>query len=262
MTQRQAGGLSVIVPCCNEEEAVRLLPDKLFPALNRLSLDRPVELILVDDGSHDQTWPELSRLKGTRQDFTIALVRHETNKGLGAALGSGFLASSHPIVVTLDADGTYPFSIVELLVAKIDAGADIVTASPYHPRGGVEGVSALRLTFSRGASVCYRILVDRHVHTWTAMVRAYRAEVLSKAISPETGFLHVAMTLVEARRRGANIAEVPATLSTRQVGQSKAKVVRITRAHLRYMSGLLWLKLTRRFWIVPRMTRATVAGHG
>jgi dolichol-phosphate mannosyltransferase len=255
-------GVSIVVPCCNEEDAVRLLPDKLFPTLREIATQRAVELVLVDDGSRDDTWTELRRLEQSQQPFTIALVQHETNRGLGAALQTGFCATNHPIVVTLDADGTYPFAMIGLLVAKIDAGADIATASPYHPRGGVEGVSALRLTFSRGASYCYRLLVDRHVYTWTAMVRAYHADILSMAISPETGFLHVAMTLVEARRRGASIVEVPATLSTRRVGQSKAKVARITRAHLRYMRGLVWRRMTRRFWITPRTMPATVVSHG
>jgi len=255
-------GVSIVVPCCNEEEAVRLLPSKLFPPLAQLAERRAVELVLVDDGSLDSTWDELTRLGRSDCPFSIVLVRHEVNRGLGAAIQSGFFASNHDIVVTLDADGTYPFSIVGLLVGKIDAGADVVTASPYHPRGNVEGVSAMRLVFSRGASACYRVLVDHRVYTWTAMVRAYRSDVLSQAISPECGFLHVAMTLIEARRRGATIVEVPAILSTRKVGQSKAKVARITRSHLRYMQGLLWLRMTRRFWLVPRRAPARVASHG
>lgn len=261
MTQRLPG-ISIIVPCCNEEEAVRFLPEKLFPSLARLAQHRPVELILVDDGSHDGTWMELSRLEQTHNPFAISLVQHPTNRGLGAALRTGYTRASHEIIVNLDADGTYPFAIVSLLVAQIDAGADVATASPYHPHGDVEGVSALRLFFSRGASYCYRLLVDRHIYTWTAMVRAYRRSVLVGAISPENGFLHVAMTLVEARRRGAVVVEVPAILSTRRVGQSKAKVAKITRAHLRYMAGVLWLRLTRHFWIKQRLTAATAVSHG
>ncbi|MGH9176186.1 MAG: glycosyltransferase family 2 protein, partial [Vicinamibacterales bacterium] len=166
------------------------------------------------------------------------------------------------IIVTLDVDGTYPFEIVEVLVAQIDAGADVATASPYHPDGRVEGVSAVRLLFSRGASICYRVLVDRRVYTWTAMVRAYRAGVLRASIPEESGYLNIARTLVEARRRGARIVEAPAVLSTRTVGQSKAKVWRITRSHLRYMRGLLWLRLSGRFWIAPRAATVAVAPHG
>jgi dolichol-phosphate mannosyltransferase len=182
-------------------------------------------------------------------------------------LRTGVSLSSGDIIVTLDADGTYPFEIVPALVAAIERGADIATASPYHPDGGVDGVSPIRLLFSRGASLCYRVIVDRRVATYTAMVRAYRADVLRQAISANDGFLHVAMTLVEARRRGAQIVEIPAVLHQRQVGVSKAKVWRITRAHTRYMAQIIGLRLTGRFAIraedAGAMTnRREMASHG
>jgi dolichol-phosphate mannosyltransferase len=98
------------------------------------------------------------------------------------------------------------------------------------------------------------------------MVRAYRADVLRDAISDNDGFLHVAMTLVEARRRGARIVEVPAVLAQRQVGVSKAKVWRITRAHLRYMTCLVGLRAVGRFTIAPSAldapAGAELASHG
>jgi dolichol-phosphate mannosyltransferase len=142
----------------------------------------------------------------------------------------------------------------------------VATASPYHRDGGVQGVSATRLVFSRGASALYRVLVDWRVATYTAMVRAYRADVLRDAMSDNDGFLHVAMTLVEARRRGAHIVEVPAVLAQRQVGVSKAKVWRITRAHLRYMTRLVGLRAVGRFTIAPSVldapSGAELASHG
>jgi dolichol-phosphate mannosyltransferase len=113
----------------------------------------------------------------------------------------------------------------------------------------VAGVSRLRLLFSRGASLCYRALVDRRIATYTALVRAYRAEVLAASIADHPGFLSVAMTLVEARRRGARVTEIPAVLAQRQVGVSKAKVARITRTHLAYMWRILLLRATGRFWL-------------
>jgi dolichol-phosphate mannosyltransferase len=166
------------------------------------------------------------------------------------------------LVATFDADGTYPFSILFPLVKAVESGADVATASPYHPYGGVEGVTAARLLFSRGASMLYRVLVDRRIYTWTAMVRVYRAEVLSESISDNSGFLHVAMTLVEARRRGAQVVDVPAVLARRQVGVSKAKVWRITKAHLNYMSSLLMLRATGRLWIADPARQLEIAGNG
>jgi dolichol-phosphate mannosyltransferase len=193
------------MPACNEEDAVRLLPERLYPALAELATQHQVELVLVDDGSRDATWNELTRLRDAPAPCSITLLRHEVNRGLGAALRTGCLRATGQIVVTLDADGTYPFTIIEPLVAAVTSGADVATASPYHRDGGVAGVSATRRVFSRGASAIYRVLVDWRVATYTAMVRAYRADVLRAALSDNDGFLHVAMTLVEARRRGARI---------------------------------------------------------
>lgn len=258
--------VSVIVPCCNEEEAVSLLPAQLFPVLERLRTRYTVELILVDDGSTDDTWTRLIALAKGKTPCPVVLRRHSRNEGLGAALQTGCKLAVGDIIVTVDADGTYPFSLIETLVAAIDDGADLATASPYHRAGGVEGVAPLRLFFSRGASLCYRALVDRRIATYTAMVRAYRAPTLHSALSDETGFLHVAKTLVEARRHGARVTEAPAVLARRQVGVSKAKLARTTRAHLRYLSRIAWLRATGHFWAAPVVAehgqQVKVAGHG
>lgn len=242
--------LSIVMPCCNEEEAIGLLPDRLFPALRRLARSHEIELVMVDDGSTDDTWARLEQLRRDAP-WPVVLGRHRPNRGLGAALRTGQALATGQIVVTLDSDGTYPFGIIDPLVAAIEAGADVATASPYHRDGGVAGVSRFRLFFSRGASLCYRALVDRRIATYTALVRAYRADVLAAAIADHPGFLSVAMTLVEARRRGALVVEIPAILAQRQVGVSKAKVARITRTHLAYMRQLLLLRATGRFWLTP-----------
>lgn len=241
--------LSIIMPCCNEEEAIRLLPERLFPTLQRLSTDYDVELILVDDGSTDGSWVQLVTVRDQAAPWRVILGRHPGNRGLGAAIRTGYGLASGQIVVTLDADGTYPFSIIEPLVAAVEADADVATASPYHRAGGVKGVAPWRLLFSRGASLCYQALVDRHIATYTAMVRAYRTEVLAGAMADAPGFLHSAMTLVEARRRGARVVEVPAILASRRVGISKARVAQITRSHLGYMRQIALLRLTGQFWL-------------
>jgi dolichol-phosphate mannosyltransferase len=240
--------LSIVMPCCNEEEAIALLPERLFPVLHRLARSYEIELVLVDDGSTDETWPRLERLRRDAS-WPVVLGRHAPNRGLGAAISTGQQLSTGQIVVTLDTDGTYPFAIIESLVTAVARGADVATASPYHRDGGVAGVSRFRLFFSRGASLCYRALVDRRIATYTALVRAYRAEVLAASIANHPGFLSVAMTLVEARRRGARVVEIPAVLAQREIGVSKAKVARITRTHLAYMWHILLLRATGNFWL-------------
>lgn len=259
--------LSIIIPSCNEEEAIPHLLCALVQALEPLQSTLTTEVIFVDDGSTDGTWTQLQTVRDSKQPWKTVLARHEHNRGIGTAIRTGVEHATGDVIVTVDADGTYPFSIIQTLVDAIVAGADVATASPYHRDGNVLDVSGIRLFFSRGASLLYRIVVDRHVATYTAMVRAYRAPVLAASLSNESGFLQVAMTLVEAIRRGAVVTEIPATLSRRQVGRSKARVARITAAHLGYLAHLVRLRFTGQFWIprygIPKSsTSREVVKHG
>src|SRR5205809_175854 len=83
-------------------------------------------------------------------------------------------------------------------VELLRPGIDIVTASPYHPDGGVDGVAAYRLVLSRGSSLIYRLLVGSDLHTYTALFRAYRRDVVRSVEFRADGFLAVAEILVNA----------------------------------------------------------------
>jgi dolichol-phosphate mannosyltransferase len=99
------------------------------------------------------------------------------------------------------------------------------------------------VAISKGASLCYRLLIDWRIHTYTALFRAFRSDVLKRVTTRADGFMMVAELLVEARLAGFRIVEYPTTLRVRQYGQSKAKVLRITRTHLQYMATLLGRRL-------------------
>jgi dolichol-phosphate mannosyltransferase len=173
----------------------------------------------------------------------VSLLRHERNRGLGAALRSGFRAATGARVVTTDSDGTYRFADIPGLLACLDGGADLATASPYHPAGRVVGVPPARLLLSQAASLLYRLLVDRRIHTYTSLFRAYRRTVLEQVTFASDGFLGGTELLVKARLRGFKVAEYPATLSVRQMGVSKLRLGRTIRAHLQFQARLLLLRL-------------------
>jgi dolichol-phosphate mannosyltransferase len=145
--------LSIIVPCFNEADNVRPLAEALAVSLARMAPEYQIELVLVDDGSSDRTWDELQAVFSAFEParLGVRLCRHPSNQGLGAALRTGIRSSQGDIVVTTDSDGTYSFDSIPRLVAMLAGGADMVTASPYHPEGGVEGVPAHRLVLSRGS---------------------------------------------------------------------------------------------------------------
>lgn len=224
--------LSVVIPCFNEADSLAQLHEQLSAVRPALESRGAFELVLVDDHSSDDTY---ARLPEVFADFPhVTVLRHERNRGPGAALRTGFAYARGDIVVTTDCDGTYAFTTIPALLDHLTPDVDIVTASPYHPRGGVEGVPAYRLVFSKGASAMYRLLVDPRLHTYTAMYRAYRREVVERVVTQADGFLMFTELLVEAMLAGYRVAEFPTVLRVRRYGQSKARVARITRAHLRY----------------------------
>jgi dolichol-phosphate mannosyltransferase len=202
------------------------------------------ELVLVDDGSSDDTFERLTSAFVAWQNVTI--VRHDRNRGLGVALRTGFDHARGAIIVTTDSDGTYPFTTIPQVLDLLQPGIDIVTASPYHPQGGVDGVPAYRLLFSKGASFLYRILVDPRLRTYTAMYRAYRREVIERIPTTADGFLMVTELLVGALLEGYKATEFPAVLRVRRYGQSKARVWQITRSHLHFQAAILRRRLTQR----------------
>jgi dolichol-phosphate mannosyltransferase len=240
----QTCDLSVVIPCYNEAEGIPTMRERLGQVLPILRRRGSVELILVDDGSRDNTGELLASAFGDVPGARI--VSHDRNRGLGAALRTGFAHSRGAVIVTCDSDGTYPFAEIPALLDRLTPDVDIVTASPYHPGGGIENVPAYRVAISKSASLCYRLLIDWNIHTYTALFRACRREVIERIVTRADGFLMVTELLVEARLAGYRIAEYPTTLRVRRYGQSKAKVLRITRTHLRYMAGLIGRRPTGR----------------
>ena len=233
--------LSIVIPCCNEEDSVPQLVTRLFPVVDQLRRERSVEIVFVDDGSTDATYQNLTQISSGRPD--IKIIRHPVNRGLGAALHTGFDQAAGDIIVTTDSDGTYGFDEIPALLSYLKADNDIVTASPYHRQGGVENVPRYRIILSRGSSFIYQIIVDRHIATYTALFRAYRREVTRRVPFYSTGFLAGTELMVNAMLMGYRVAEYPTVLHSRAAGASKAKVFRIIRAHLRFQWGIMLRRL-------------------
>ncbi len=228
---------TLIIPCYNEAEGVPHLREALQPVIDRLMTEGSVEVIFVDDGSTDGTG-DLLRAAFADAPF-VRILAHPRNQGLGAALRTGFRAARGEIVITTDSDGTYPFEEILHLLRHMGDDVDLVTASPYHPGGGIEGVPPWRQLFSFGASFLYRLLLRSPVRTYTALFRAYRRRVLEGMVIEADGYVAVAEIMAKAIRGGFRVAEYPAVLRVRRFGRSKMKILRTILAHLRLMARLI-----------------------
>jgi glycosyltransferase involved in cell wall biosynthesis len=196
-----------------------------------------LEFVFVDDGSSDGTF---AGLKHCFLDCGWAkVVRHPTNRGIAAAIMTGMRAASYDLVATMDADCTYDPIQLGALLEKMDGGTAMVTASPYHPSGEVEGIPGWRLGLSRAASIVYRQLVRTPIHTYTSCFRLHRRSLVLGIKLKEDGFVGVAEMLWQIARRGGVIEEVPVRLTGRRVGYSKMRTLPVILAHLKLMARII-----------------------
>ncbi len=133
--------------------------------------------LFVDDGSTDDTFGAL--LRAARDEPWVEVVRHHENLGLGAALRTGFEHARSPIVCTIDSDCTYPPERLPELAALVEQGAEIVTASAWHPgERRAPRAAACVCWLSRMVSGLYKLLIGQDVYTFTCLFRAYRRETV------------------------------------------------------------------------------------
>jgi glycosyltransferase involved in cell wall biosynthesis len=225
--------VTVVVPCCNEEESLPLVES----ALARLASQRwDFRYIFVDDGSTDATWSVLQRLFGHRSD--CRLLRHPENRGVTAACMTGLRSAETEIVAVIDCDCSYdPVQLFNLL-EKVGPDTSCVTASPYHPQGRVEGAVWWRIALSRLASRLYRMILGGQLWTYTSCFRVYRrSQVLDLPVA-NGGFLGMAEIIAYLLAHDRVVLEVPAVLRARTAGKSKLRVIKTAMGHFRLLASI------------------------
>ena len=226
--------LSALVPCLNEAAGLSRLETELFGALE--ALGEPFEVILVDDGSGDET-PRLLKEMAARRP-ALRVFTHEKNKGIGASLKTGLAGARGDWLVFLDADLTFsPSRIADLIALQRKTGADCVSGSPM--LGGMPGVPFGRRLPSLLLNAFYRGLIDRSLTSFTPMFRLYRVSCLRELRLDCDGFEVSVEALARLLRAGKTVAELPVPLSLRQTGDSKLRRWRELTAHAKLAWSLL-----------------------
>ncbi|HEX6488411.1 MAG TPA: dolichyl-phosphate beta-glucosyltransferase [Candidatus Dormibacteraeota bacterium] len=201
--------LSVVIPAYNEE---RRLPETLAQVWEYLeSQGRPYELVLVDDGSSDQT---LSVMRSTANGHaSVKVVSLPANRGKGRAVAEGVAASTGELVLFTDADMSTPIEEVAKLEAALDRGADVAVAS----RGLRESEivipqPGMRVLMGKVFNLIVQgsLLVPRVWDTQCGfkLFRGAAGRQLFGDLRTD-GFAFDVEVLHNARRRGLRIAEVP-----------------------------------------------------
>ena len=114
--------LTLFFPCYNESENVEEMVGQAVQVGEEYGID--YEVLVVDDGSKDDTVAKVNKLSA--ENPRVRLVRHEVNKGYGAALRTGLSNAKKDLVFLTDGDNQFQLSDIEKLFSKID-GCDVVT---------------------------------------------------------------------------------------------------------------------------------------
>lgn len=240
--------LSVIVPCYNEREGLPKLWEILEELARMIEPTFQLELVCINDGSTDGTGELLETF--CRTNPRARVLHHPRNRGLGAALRTGFAEATGELIATIDSDCTYDPRELPSMLQLMTPDVDLVIASPYHPRGGVTNVPGYRLFLSHNLSRLYAWVTGSKLYTYTSLFRLYRASVLRAVRFESDGFLAMSQIVVGALANGARVAEYPTHLTVRQYGTSKAAVLRLIKDHARF----LWQLVCTRSTDAPSLT--------
>jgi glycosyltransferase involved in cell wall biosynthesis len=248
--------LSIVVPVYNEAPNADALVSELRATADRLT--QPTEIVLVDDGSSDDTWARLIEAAGG--DPRFHLVRLMRNFGQTAALAAGIDQATGDIIVTMDGDLQNDPADIPRLLATLDAGYDVVTGW----RRDRKDPFVSRKLPSIVANAIIGATTNVSIHDHGCGLKAFRADV-AKSLKLY-GEMHRFITAI-AGDLGAAVTEIPVNHRPRLRGQSKYGISRTVRVVLdlltiKFLSGFATrpIHVFGTFGLVTMLTGLLITG--
>lgn len=170
--------ITVVCPAYNEEAIITNSLTKLCAYLSGLEDRFRWEILVVNDGSKDNT-AQLADDFAAQHD-RVRVIHHDINRNLGGGIRTGFANARGEFIVVMDMDLSYEETHIERLMDKmLSEGADIVVASPYMKGGKNTKVPRFRLVLSKVVNkVMSWSAPNTDLDTFTSMVRAYRTSFI------------------------------------------------------------------------------------
>ena len=247
--------VSIVLPAFNEASIMKKNIETICLYMSNLERKYHWELIVVNDGSSDDTGAILELL--TVDNKKIKALHHKHNAGIGQAFITAFKHCQGDYVVTMDMDLSYSPDHINILLDRInDTRSQIVIASPYRKGGKVSNVPFYRKVLSRFANRFLSFLIKTpygQLTTLTGMVRAYEGEFLAGLKLRSRGVDINCEIIEKALILGARIEEIPAHLNWHFAidenlnRQSSARILRSIKLYL--LSGFMLNPFL--FFIIP-----------
>lgn len=218
---KQKIDISVVIPLFNEEKSVKLLCEKLKHTLD--NIDKSYEIILIDDGSKDETFSNLKEIH--KKDKRFKIIKFRRNFGQTAAISAGFDYAKGDIIITMDGDLQNDPDDIPSLLKKMDEGYDIVSGW----RKNRKDAFIKRRMPSHIANFLISKLTGVKLHDYGCTLKAYKKEVVKNIHL--YGEMHRFIPAL-ASWTGATVAEIQVTHHPRKYGKAKYGLSRILRVIL------------------------------
>jgi glycosyltransferase involved in cell wall biosynthesis len=228
--------ISVVIPIHNEEPSILPLYDRLTAVLE--GVQKPYELIFVDDASTDRSFDLLANL--VEVDGRLKVLRLRRNFGQTAALSAGFDEAEGDVIISMDGDLQHAPEDIPALLSKIHEGFDI--ASGWR-KNRVDNLMMRKIP-SRIANWLMAKVSGLDLHDFGTTFKAYRAEIIKDVNL--YGELHRFIPAL-ATLYGARVAEVPIRNINRPNGQSHYGIGRT----FRVMFDILTIQFLLKYFTRP-----------
>ncbi len=232
--------LDIVIPVYNEGANIL----RTLGALMQ-NVTTPFRVLICYDMPDDDT---LAAIRANSARFSKLEMVFVRNHGQGAhgAVMTGFAVSTAPFILMYPADDDYNAGILDEMVARAEAGCDVVCASRFMPGGNMIGCPWLKAVLVRTAAFTLFHLAKLPTRDASNGFRLFSRRVLkSIAVESSQGFCYSLELLVKTHRLGWQIGEVPARWLQRTHGTSRFRVVRWVPAYLRwyfYAFATTWLR--------------------
>ena len=205
--------LSVFLPCYNEAQNLPQTVKNVLTNLKRVA--EKYELIIVNDGSKDDTRQEAEELAA--KDQNIRIVDHPINRGYGAAFKSGLYAAKYAWISFIDADGQFDFSEIDQFIkTQNETAADLVIG--YYRRRQVPFFRKLNSFAWQTVVFLLFGLRVRDIDCGFKLINKKVVDSIAKLESERGAFISSEF-LIKAKKKGYRIVEIPVTHYPRLKGE-------------------------------------------
>ena len=228
----------VVIPARDEGEEIATVLDRLFDLVRSRC-----EVIVVLDSASAATAEVITRYESTEPRLISLLNRDRP--GPAGAIKLGFEAANAPVVVVTAANGSDDLAQIDELVALVNAGAVIASASRYSTGGGQLGGPTLRGVLHHVAGSSLGLLAHAGTRDAINSFKAYSAEFArSVGIESRRGFEVGIELTAKARRLRLPVAEIPTTWRDLPGSSSRSAVIRWLPGYLRWYLFCFGRRLT------------------